>query len=152
MNEDFRRGSSSIMRLEVHVCYKTRYCKKVFDFAEIKNRCEAIFREAAAELEIEIKEMGFDGDHVHMDLLYPHTVSVCYINKIFKGRSGRHIKDEFSFLKKRPWFWGKNAGLWGEQEFGDSVGRDPEQIRNYVKNQGKGRPEKSLKDFLADKN
>ena len=89
---DFVRGSSSFTRLEVHVCYKTRYCKKVFDFVEIKQRCEEIFREVAAELRIDIKEIGFNRDHVHMDLVHPPTINVCEISKRFKGRSGRKIK------------------------------------------------------------
>lgn len=145
---DFVRGSSSFTRLEVHVCYKTRYCKKVFDFIEIKQRCEEIFREVAAELRIDIKEIGFNRDHVHMDLVHPPMINVCEISKRFKGRSGRRIKEEFPFLKKRPWFWGKNSGFWGEQLFGDSVGRDPEIIRNYVKNQGFARKEISIMSFL----
>ena len=144
MEQNFIRGSSSIVRLEVHVSYKVKYCHKVFDFVEVKNRCEAIFREVAAELRIEIKEIGFDRDHVHMDIMMLHTQRLCDINKTFKGTSGRKLLKEFPFLKKK-YFWG--SGLWGAQAYGDSVGRDPTIIRNYVKNQGVGRPEHKLTDY-----
>lgn len=146
MNADFVKGSHSVMRLEAHLSYKVKFCHKIFDFVEVKNRCETIFQEVAAKLHIRIVEVGFDRDHAHMDVLYPHTLSVCEINKFFKGTSATKLLEEFPFLKKQ-FFWG--SGLWGRQKYGDSVGRDPEIIRNYVKNQGKGRPEKSLKDFLA---
>lgn len=149
MQENFSRGSSGIFRLEIHVCYKVKFCKKVFDFVEIKNRCEAIFREVAKKIGVTIKEIGFDRDHVHMDIFILRTHSLDFIDKEFKGTSGRKLKHEFPFLKKRPFFWGKNVGFWGAQDYGDSVGKDPTIIRTYVKNQGIGRPEKSLKNFLA---
>ena len=127
MEQDFARGSFSIVRLEVHVSYKIKYCHKIFDFVEIKNRCEAIFREVAIKIGVTIKEIGFDRNHVHMDILMMHTHRLCDINKAFKGTSGRKLLEEFPFLKKQC-FWG--SGLWGAQAYGDSVGRDPTIIRN----------------------
>ena len=147
MRQDFTKGSHSVTRLEAHVSYKTKYCHEIFDFMEVKNRCEAIFREVASELRIEITEIGFDGDHAHMDILYPHMLSMCDIHKKFKGTSGKKLLQEFPFLKKE-FFWG--SGLWGRQKYADSVGRDPETIRKYVKNQGIGRKELSLTSFLIN--
>ena len=60
--EEFHIGSSSITRIELHVSYKVKYCHKVFDITEFKNRCEEIFRAAAENLKVIIKEMSFDGD------------------------------------------------------------------------------------------
>ena len=142
---EFVRGSSSITRLEFHVSYKVKYCHKVFDFSEVKQRCEEIFFEVASLLKITITEIGFDDDHVHMDLQMRHTHRTCDVDKAFKGTSGRKLLTEFPQIKKR-YFWG--SGFWGGQAYWDSVGRDPEVIRNYVKNQGKGRKEISLKNFL----
>ena len=143
--DEFIRGSSSITRLEIHVSYKIRYCHKVFDFVEVKQRCQQIFFEVAALYRIVIKEIGFDGDHVHMDILIRNTHRMCDVDKWFKGTSGRKLLEEFPEIKKQ-YFWG--SGFWGSQGYGDSVGRDPEVIRNYVKNQGKNRPEKSLQCFV----
>ena len=143
--EDFHRGSSSITRIELHVSYKVKYCHKVFDITEFKTRCAEIFREVAKNLKVIIEEMGFDGDHMHMDIMMLHTQRLCDINKAFKGTSGAKLLKEFPEIK-RKYFWG--SGLWGKQAYGDSVGRDPTIIRNYVKNQGAGRKEISLKSFL----
>ena len=142
---DFIRGSSSITRIELHVSYKVKYCHRIFDFTEVRMRCEQIFREVAAQIRVEITEMGFDGDHAHMDISMRHTHRLCDVNKWFKGTSGKKLLREFPFLK-REFFW--DSGLWGGQAYGDSVGRDPEQIRNYVRNQGKNRPEKSIQSFV----
>ena len=100
MEQDFVRGSSSIVRLEIHVSYKVKYCHKIFDFVEVKNRCEAIFREVAIKIGVTIKEIGFDRNHVHMDILMMHTHRLCDVNKAFKGTSGRKLLEEFPFLKK----------------------------------------------------
>jgi len=143
--DEFIRGSSSVTRLEIHVSYKVRYCHKVFDFVEVKQRCQQIFFEVAALYSIKIIEIGFDGDHVHMDIQIRNTHRMCDVDKWFKGTSGRKLLEEFPEIKKE-YFWG--SGFWGDQGYGDSGGRDPEQIRNYVKNQGKGRPEKSLQCFV----
>ena len=143
--EEFHRGSSSVTRIELHVSYKVKYCHKVFDFVEVKQRCQQIFYEVAALYNIVIKEIGFDGDHMHMDIMILHTQRLCDINKAFKGTSGAKLLKEFPEIKKK-YFWG--SGLWGKQAYGDSVGRDPAVIRNYVKNQGVGRKEMSLNTFF----
>ena len=144
---EFDRGSSSVYRLEFHVSYKVRYCHKVFDIAEIKQRCQEIFFEVAALHGIQITLIGFDGDHVHMDLRIRHTHRTCDVDKWFKGNSGRKILTEFPQIKRR-YFWG--SGFWGGQAYWDTVGRDPETIRNYVKNQGVNRKEVSLRSFLTN--
>ena len=142
---EFVKGSSSVTRLEFHVSYKVKYCHKVFDFVEVKQRCQEIFFEVATLYNIKIIEIGFDGDHVHMDVQIRHTHQTCDVDKWFKGTSGAKLLKEFPEVK-RKYFWG--SGFWGEQAYWNAVGRDPEIIRNYVKNQGKQRKEKSLKMFL----
>lgn len=144
METEFVRGSSSYTRIEIHVSYKVKYCHKVFDFVEVKERCAEIFYEVAAQQRVIIKEMGFDRNHVHMDTVIRNTHRLCDVDKAFKGTSGRKLLKEFPALKRR-YFWG--SGFWGRQDFGDSVGRNPDVIRNYVKNQGKGMKELSLKNF-----
>jgi putative transposase len=131
---DFIRGSSSYTRLEEHVCFKAKYCHRVFDYPAFRVRCEEIFREVAEEQNVVIHEMGFDGDHVHMDWQIRPVHSLSKLAKAFKGRSGRKLLDEFPQFK-REFFWG--SGLWAPTIFGDTVGRDPDQIKTYIREQGK---------------
>ena len=142
---EFIRGSSSYTRIELHVSYKARYCHKVFDFVEVKERCKQIFFEVAEKIRVKIIEIGFDGDHVHMDIQIRNTHRMCDVDNVFKGTSGRKLLKEFPELKKK-YFWG--SGFWGDQGYGDSVGQNREVIRNYVKNQGKDRKEISLINFV----
>src|SRR3989338_4149455 len=112
--DKFVRGSSSVTRLEIHVSYKVRYCHKIFDFVEVKQRCQEIFFEVATLYSIRIIEIGFDGDHVHMDIQIKNTHRMCDVDKRFKGTSGRKLLEEFPEIKKKY--------FWGSQGYGDSVG------------------------------
>ena len=120
-------------------------CHKVFDFVEVKNRCQEIFYEVAELHGIVITEIGFDSNHVHADVQIRNTQCACDIDKWFKGTSGRKLLAEFPAIKRR-YFW--DSGFWGSQAYTDSVGRNPDIIRNYVKNQGKNRKELTLKSFM----
>ena len=145
---EFKHGSSSIVRLEAHIAFVTKYRHTVFDDAEFKGRCGQIFHQAAAHHGFEIKEMGFDRDHVHMIVALGATHTVVEVAKALKGTSGRKLLAEFPAVKRR-YFWG--SGLWSGTIFGDGVGRDANQMTAYVRNQGKPRAAismKTLTDFL----
>lgn len=53
--------------------------------------------------------------------------------KYMKGRSGYVLMKAFPELKKKL-FW--KSGLWSPVVYFDSVGRDEDQMKNYVRNQG----------------
>jgi len=129
------RGSSSVFRIEAHMSFKIKYCHNVFDIMEFKNRCTELLLEAAADIGIEITELGYDRNHVHLDIRWMRiTLSVDQIAKKLKGTTGRKLLQEFPGIKKR-FFW--KSGLWSPVIYGDSLGKEPDQIRDYIRNQGK---------------
>jgi putative transposase len=131
---EFVHGSSSIFRLEAHLSFKTKYAHNVFDIVEFKSRCSELLLEAAAGIGVNITEHNYDRNHVHMDVSWTLiTLSVDKISKKLKGVTGRKLLREFPGVKKR-FFWG--SGLWSPVIYCDSLGREPEQIRNYIRNQG----------------
>ena len=129
-------GSSSVTRLELHVCFKVKYCHTVFDDPTFTARCAELLRAVGAKEQVLIKEMGFDRDHVHMVWQVRVTHRLDQLAKAFKGTTGKALLAEFPTIKRR-WFW--RSGLWSGVIFADSIGRDPEQIAAYVRNQGKPR-------------
>ena len=132
---DFVRGSSSIFRIEAHVSFKAKFAHNVFDIVEFKNRCQELLIEAAAEIGVEIIEIGFDRNHAHMDMRWLRiSLSLDEISKKMKGKSGRKLLKEFPEVK-REFFWG--SGLWSPVIYGNSLGREPEDMRTYIRNQGK---------------
>ena len=124
------------MHLEVHVSFNVKYRHTVFDNYAFRARCAELLAAAAASIGVVIVEMGFDRDHVHMVLRLRSTHSLSGVAKTLKGGSARALLTEFPEIKKR-FFWG--SGLWSGALFGDSVGREPDAIRAYVRNQGKPR-------------
>ena len=137
----FIRGSSSYTRLVDHITFKTKYCHKVFDFPDFRNRCEQIFREVAKDQQIQIIEMGFDRDHVHMVWQIKPRHSVSDLTKALKGTSGRKLLHEFPLIKKQ-YFW--KSGLWAGTIYADSLGKNPEDMTDYVRKQGKREPKNQL--------
>lgn len=132
MQSNLSSYSSSYGRLELHVCFKVKYCHPIFRIEQIANRCKEIFYEVAEKYNMVIKEIGFDKDHVHAIIQLSPCMSVSQAAKLLKGTSGKKLLQEFRYMK-RKYFWG--SGLWSPTVYFDSLGREPEQMRNYVRAQ-----------------
>ena len=129
--DDLTRHSSSVGRAVFHLCFKVRYSHKIFVNKKIEQRCMEIFNEVASLYKFSIQEIGFDKDHVHLvvDVGLRGTAEIA---KLLKGTSGYKLLREFPFLKKE-YFW--ESGLWSPATFFDSLGRNIEDVSDYVKSQ-----------------
>lgn len=125
------RTSSSIGRMLVHVCFIVKYRHKVFRDFRLKQRCEALLREAASRAGIVIDSIGFDVDHVHM-VVDIGLRSMAEVAKLLKGYSGYKLLREFADVKTR-YFWG--SGFWSPAYYFRSVGQNYAAISSYVANQ-----------------
>jgi putative transposase len=130
---EIRHHSSSVGRNVLHLSFKTKYCHNIFNFSEVQQRCEEIFREVCDKHRWVLREIGFDQDHVHMTIDAgidgPKDVA-----KALKGTSGKKILKEFPSIKK-TFFWG--SGFWSPTIFFDSLGeRTITDMDAYARNQG----------------
>jgi len=132
MQSNLSSYSSSYGRLELHVCFKVKYCHPIFRISLIADRCRQIFFQVAERYGIVIKEIGFSKDHVHLIIQLNPSISLTQAAKLLKGTSGKKLLEEFHYLKRR-YFWG--SGLWSPAIYFDSLGREPEKMKNYVRNQ-----------------
>jgi len=64
--QDVVAYTSGQVRLWTHLMFKVKYCHRVFDYEQVKNRCAEILEEVAHNHKMSIDVMGFDGDHLHM--------------------------------------------------------------------------------------
>lgn len=155
-NKGLNSFSSSVGRLEAHLCFKAKYCHEIF-FSEVpgvQKRCEEIFREVEGREGFILHEIGFDKNHVHLDIDLGPTITVAAAAKKLKGTSGRKLLKEFPRMK-RKYFWG--SGLWSPAVYFDSVGdQNSDEISAYVQNQGKKKQDtrldkgqRNLTDFLS---
>ena len=123
------------------------------EVAGAQQRCEEIFREVESREGFTLHEIGFDKNHVHLDIDLGPTYTVADVAKKLKGTSGRKLLKEFPHMK-RKYFWG--SGLWSPAVYFDSVGdQNSEEIGAYVRNQGRNKKDmlfdekqKSLMDFM----
>ena len=125
------RYSSSIGRAIFHMCFKVKYCHKIFNNEKVRKRCKEIFFSVAKKYRITIFTIGFDKDHVHLEADIG-LKGITEISKLFKGTSGYMLLKEFPWLKKR-YFWG--SGLWSPAVYFDSVGQNHEMISDYIASQ-----------------
>ena len=132
MRNDLIRRSSSIGRHLMHVSFKVKYCHKIFKYERVESVCRNIFLQTAKDIGIDIQELGFDKDHVHM-IVDIGIKSIPEVAKYLKGRSGYKILKSFPWLKRR-YFW--NSGLWNPATYFDSLGNNENRLRNYVRDQG----------------
>lgn len=126
------RRSSSIGKAMFHLCFKVKYCKKIFDNKTIEQRCRQLLCEAASSNDIEVYEIGFDRDHVHM-VADIGLHSIPEVAKLLKGYSGHKLLEEYHWMKMQ-YFWG--SGFWSPATFFESIGKDYGFVADYVRNQG----------------
>ena len=149
---EIRHHSSSVGRNTLHLCFKAKYCHKIFEDNQVEKRCAEIFEEAARDHMWILREIGFDTDHVHI-IIEAGTNGPMDVAKALKGRSGRKLLKEFPYLK-RKYFWG--SGLWSPAYYFDKIGeRTITEMERYVQNQGNSKKRKvrmgqsTLQDFAC---
>lgn len=149
---EIRHHSSSVGRNTLHLCFKAKYCHRIFEDEQVEKRCGEIFEKAAKDRRWILREVGFDRDHVHITI-DAGTNGPMDVAKVLKGRSARKLLKEFPYLKER-YFWG--SGLWSPAYYFDGVGeRTITEMEEYVRNQGKpktratSREQTTLRDFAC---
>jgi putative transposase len=125
------KRSSSVGRLVVHLSFIVKYRHKIFKYGAVRERCKQLFVEAAVGNDIQIIELGFAIDHVHL-VADIGLKSVPEAVKLLKGYSAKVLLQEFPELKQQ-FFYG--SGLWSPAYFFDSIGSDYLGVCNYVKSQ-----------------
>ena len=135
---DLPRYSSSIGKLKVHVCIKAKYCHRIFLDAAVRERCMQVFDSVFNEMGIAVDEVGFDDNHVHMAFDLSARYALWQVMKNLKGRSSRVLMQEFPYLRKECFWKGR---LWNPSYYLDSIGKDEQTMRAYVRNQPLGKPE-----------
>ena len=131
---DYIHKSHNISVLLYHYVCPAKYRRVIFDDSVDKvliQTCEEISK----RFEINIVEIGTDGDHVHFLIQSIPRLSPTQIVGTIKSITAREIFRLCPYVKKK--LWGGN--LWTAGYFVSTVGKygNEEQIKNYVRNQGK---------------
>ncbi len=142
MDQDFVGYNSSVGRLWLHLSFKVKYCHTIFGNDAIKARTLELLREAASQLPVRCEEVGIAGDHAHFIIDIGITPIPTVVKKL-KGYTAKKLLGEFPELKRN--YYG--SGFWNPSYYFDSIGRNKEQLVNYVRSQGLPRAQRSLLSF-----
>ena len=113
-----------------HIVFIPKYRKKAL-YGALRQQLGDLLRQLAMQRESRIEEGHLMRDHVHMLVSIPPKYSVSQVVGYLKGKSAIHIAR--TFMGKPRNFTGES--FWARGYYVSTVGRDEQQIREYIKKQ-----------------
>ena len=121
--DDYESLSHTTWTCKYHVVFIPK-CRRKALYLELRRHLGEVFRKLALQKESKIEEGHLMPDHVHMLLSIPPKYAVSQVVGYIKGKSA----------SKRN-FVGQH--FWARGFFVNTVGRDEDAIRAYIRNQEK---------------
>ena len=128
--EDYRKLSHTTWQCKYHVIFIPKYRRKAL-YGVVRKELGEVFHRLAGHKECHIEEGHVMPDHVHMLIQIPPKYAVSAVVGYLKGKSAIHVARHF--MKRERNYVGQR--LWVRGYFVDSVGRDTEVIRRYIREQ-----------------
>ena len=129
---DFRTGRHVVYALTVHLVFVPKYRRKVITervFSVLRPSWEATCKDFGCEL----REAGYECDHVHLLVAYPPKVSLSTLVNSLKGVSARRLRSAHLPEVERQ-LWGPH--FWSPSYCAVSCGGAPlEIVKRYVEAQ-----------------
>ena len=125
------RASSCVGDSWCHATFKVKYCHRVFEIEEVRMFVYDLLHQISANYNMPVEDVGFGDNHVHFDVDI-RVRSKPEAAKIFRGIIGRLVLRKFPLVKEK-YFYG--SGFWNPAYFLDNIGRDREDIKQYIRKQ-----------------
>ncbi len=129
-DNNYQSLSHTRWQCKYHIIFIPK-CRRKRLFGVVRKELGEVFHRLAGQKGCEILEGHIMPDHVHMLVSIPPKYSVSSVVGYIKGKSAIHIARHV--LKRERNYAGQS--LWARGYFVDSVGRNTEAIRKYIKNQ-----------------
>lgn len=119
-----------------HLVFPVKYRKALLR-AEIATALKQLAHEVAERYELEIEQIGTDGDHLHLLVSFHPKYSIGQFVRIFKSNVARELFRQFPSLKKELW----GGEFWSDGYYASTVSTagNWKTVEAYVKNQGQGK-------------
>lgn len=138
------RYSSAVGESWHHFSFKVKYCHPIFDKREVREYCYQLMIEAFNRNEIRHEEIGFDNNHIH-GIIDIGNYSRPEVAKRVRGYVAKKFFKKFPEVK-RKYFYG--SGLWNPAYYMDSIGKNKEFMKSYVRNQRYFYGQSKLEDYF----
>ena len=130
MRQEYRHNRHSVSLINYHLVWISRRRRKVL-VDKVKNRLDALLREKAKELSIEVIALEINPDHVHLFVNAVPNLAVHQVAFRLKGYASRILRREFPHLKRMP-------SMWTSSYFASTAGNvSSETIRKYIEAQSR---------------
>ena len=113
-----------------HIVFIPKYRRKIM-YGALRKSIQEIIRQLCGYKGVEILSCSVSKDHIHLCVKIPPKMSVSHFIGYLKGKSTLRIFDKHPEHKKR----GGNSHFWATGYYVDTVGRNEEQIRQYIAKQ-----------------
>ena len=133
-------------RCQYHIVFSPKY-RRMTIYGELKKDIGWILRKLCDEKGVEIIQAEACPDHIHMLVSMPPKYNISSFMGFLKGKSSLMIFDRHANLKYK---YG-NRTFWARGYYVDTVGRNKERIKEYIKNQlaqDQIEDQMSLKEFI----
>jgi putative transposase len=133
--KDFRTGRHVVYQLQAHLVFVPKYRRGVITkrvFATLHSAWEQV----CTDFECELRETGWETDHVYLLVSYPPKVALSRLVNSLKGVSARRLRAE-NLPEVRTKLWGEH--FWSPSYCVVSSGGAPlETIKRYIQKQREG--------------
>ena len=124
-----------------HIVFIPKYRRKAM-YGDKKKAIGEILRKLCTYKGIDILEATICKDHIHMFVKIPPKLSVSEFMGYLKGKSALMIFDRFPECRDKG-----GRHFWAKGYYVDTVGRDEEGIRKYIRDQTEN---DKLEDRIVD--
>ena len=131
---EIRKQAHCVYRCMYHMVWIPRYRYKVLVKGVDKYLLKKMDEIRKVYPEIEYVQRNIQPDHIHLVLSFPPKYSIAKVVQIIKSNTGKAMRKEFEFLRKR--YYGR-GGIWSAGYFVSTVGLDEKLIERYVQYQEK---------------
>lgn len=126
---DFRAGRHVVFNLQAHLVFVPKYRRKVIT-AQVFSVLRAAWETVCADFECQLREAGYEPDHVHLLVSYPPKVPLSRLVNSLKGVSARMLRAKRLAEIQRK-LWGEH--FWSPSYCAVSCGGAPlEVVKQYV--------------------
>ena len=127
----YRRGAHTVLELQYHFVWKTKYSYPVLR-GDIALRLRDLIKEVCSLQQMSVVRGNVRANHVHILVNAPSHLSPAKMAQYLKGRTAHRLLQEFPELKKR--YWGSH--LWGRGYFCSTIGAvTEERMKKYIEDQ-----------------
>ena len=133
--KDFRTGRHVVFNLQAHLVFVPKYRRGVITervFVTLRTAWDQV----CADFECELRETGWEADHVHLLVAYPPKVALSRLVNSLKGVSARRLRAA-NLPEVRAKLWGEH--FWSPSYCVVSSGGAPlETVKRYIQKQRGG--------------